>query len=249
MPIKTDVLHLVRAPVHYAPHLRCLLGDVLLAQATWDRANSDRAQKWRHIREAIGAWLKYQAISQAKIFDEIKQTLGDALFLSSLDPDNPPKPMNEIRLPTLNEWIIKRKLGVHRQDPLTFTRSQVDAIRADFVPGLDFGPPLITESELDLLYQGRHKEPLIQAHIERLAAEYWLEKHASNPPKAEGFHPNSLDGLGGSYWRRETQGSLQAMLYECQQRLLSLVVQGEDLKAEDEGKMQALRTSLDVQDR
>jgi hypothetical protein len=217
--VQADVQRLLRAPAHYAPHLRCLLGDIALALSALNFLSIKNLGEWDYRHAAIGSLLKYHDNARDKIFDEIRELMGDQLFFSPLDVHQLPKTMEHVRLPTMDEWIIKRKLGIHRQDVNTLTAEQMNEFRGKNVLTLDFGPAVVREQDLFLLKsQDSISEQLATPNcVEHLLTEPWLEEFRNIKPmfaESDEFD-DPWNGVGLSYWKGENASALLLSQYLC----------------------------------
>jgi hypothetical protein len=220
LPVATEARDIVRAPAHYQAQVLCLLGDVALAVAIWNQVNCKNSPKWQHVRSALGVWLKYQTLARDKVFDEIRQSLGDRIFFSPLDRHSALECMKHVRLPTLDEWVVKRNLGIHWRDPHTFTPHELTALSQKQIPDVDLHLDQVSASDLETLYHGNFEDQAIQNLMTSLVMEPWVEHYSCS------WEPDGLDwteklvcGEKLSFWRRETASSLQAMMLRCQEKL------------------------------
>jgi hypothetical protein len=129
--------------------------------------------------------------------------------------------MHHIRLPTLDEWILKRRLGIHFQDPHTIRPDEANKLINGRVRRHDFGPPQVDKSDMDSLYKGEYETPTVETLMNALVTESWVECYSNESAVIGGADVchSGLQGQLGSYWTRETVSSLQAMLFDCQQKL------------------------------
>lgn len=218
---ETDIHQLVRAPAQYAGVLHCLLGDIACSLAALEYLCKKTVGTWDYRHAAIGAWLKYNDLCRDKIFDEARESL------KNVDHRHPQERMLHVRLPTLDEWALKRKLGLHcREDP-SLTIEQIEQLERSkqFGGGMvtDCGPALVSESELQLLYEGDpiNEGSRIQAVVEVMLAEPWVEAFRERDPGFTEVDERGLvEGLGLSFWKKESIGSHRALQDECQKSLL-----------------------------
>jgi hypothetical protein len=227
LPTDNDVNCLVRAPAHYAIPLRCLLGDIALTLSAWHHVSSKPRNQWDRRHIAIGIWLKYQDLARDRIFDEIREILGEAIFSSPLDPHNPPSPLHHVKLPILEEWILKRSLAIQHIEPQALMPNN-DNRRAANDSRLNLTPNLVTASQFQLMYSKfcTSIEPWVLNHIDNLLSEPWMAEILAQRPEylitdGSEISQNGPEGFWGSYWKRETFKSIQSMQIGCQHRLLA----------------------------
>jgi len=211
----SPVRHLIRAPPRYAQHLRCLLGDIAIAQAAWYciAPNSPREMDHRHI--ALGTWLKYHDSARDLIFDEIRHTLEESVFSLPLSTSDPPKQVHDVYLPILEEWSIKRRLGIHRVKADKLTSGHRDAFKPSTSKSFSgqFGSPPVAEADLQTLCHSISQSIPIpdgspaKQHIHDLLAEKWLEEKQASFESTYDYKP--MGGLKESYWKRETEAYLK----------------------------------------
>jgi hypothetical protein len=189
----------------------------------WDLLQTETHGELDYRHVAVGIWLKYHDIARDKVFDEIK----DANLRTGEVPS-----ILHIRLPTLDEWVIKQKYGLHTDDPSSFTAKHLDAFQENGVPLIDVESRRIAESvsALSCLTQDGSLESLIDKYLSDFLEDSWPRNYINREVVFEEDYPSRRghrDGIGGSLWKNETASSLQTLKRGIQKQLLELKWHGQ----------------------
>ena len=181
-----ETIAVLLAPVHYYDHIEQILKEISHARKMWLKELCLGDPRHEAQLLGLGTWLRYLDLSRDVIFDEIRAST--TLHCSA-------GAWTDVRLPALEEWVVKHRHLLHATDPLKYNADQLSQFLADTIPA-------VMPREMQNDFSCRPGTNLsYTARFPSIAKSDKLDLHN--------------EGLGGSFWKRETEKSLAAKSSMC----------------------------------